>query len=121
MSIIRAASALVLLSGIALLSACGSSTSVGLVVPAGMSATGSVVGRIPVVELRNDGPGSVDAKLQMADGEGFNGRLAPGASTAHKLLGPLRIRFDNRGTTQASVFVDAQGADGVTLTLTEKK
>ena len=114
-------SALALLSVFTFLSACGSSTSVGLVIPPGMVATGSVTGRLPIVELRNDGPEWVEASLKTIDGEGFDGRLGSGASATHKLPGPLRVRFENTGSQNAQVFVEATGADGVSLSMPEKK
>lgn len=105
----------------ALLPACGSSTTIGMVIPPGGAATGSVTGRLPVVELRNDGPEWVEASLKTVDGEGFDGRLGPGASATHKLPGPLRIRFENKGDQQAAVHVEATGADGVELSMPAKK
>jgi len=113
--------ALSLLAAFALLPACGSSTSIGMVIPPGAVATGSVIGRLPIVEIRNDGPEWIEASLLTVDGEGFDGRLGPGGSATHKLPGPLRIRIQNSGPERASIFVDAQGADGVSLTMPEKK
>ncbi len=114
-------SAVAILSALALLPACGSSTSIGMIIPPGMTATGSVTGRLPIVELRNDGPEWVEAQIKTIDGEGFDGRLGPGASATHKLPGPLRIRLENKGTERASIFVEAQGADGVSLSVPETK
>ena len=113
--------ALSLLSALALLPACGSSTTIGMVIPPGMTATGAVTGRLPVVEVTNGGPEWIEGQILTLDGEGFDGRLGPGASATHKLPGPLRLRFENRGSKQASIFVKAQGADGVTLSMPEKK
>lgn len=121
MSIMRTVGAAVLVAAGMLLPACGSSTSVGMVVPGGMVATGSVTGRLPVVELRNEGPEWIEASLQTVDGEGFNGRLGPGGSAVHKLPGPLRVRIENNGSERASVYVEATGADGVTLTMPAPK
>ncbi len=121
MSLLHKAAALALPAALALLPACGSSTTIGMVIPPGMVATGSVTGRLPIVELRNDGPEWVEASLKTVDGEGFDGRLGPGASATHKLPGPLRIRFQNKGDQQAAVHVEAQGADGVSLSMTERK
>jgi hypothetical protein len=113
--------ALSLFSALALLPACGSSTSIGMVIPPGATATGSVTGRLPSVELRNDGPEWIEAQIHTIDGEGFDGRLGPGGSAAHKLPGPLRIRIENRGSERAMIVLEATGADGVSLKMPEKK
>jgi hypothetical protein len=85
------------------------------------TATGSVTGRLPIVELRNDGPEWIEAQIHTIDGEGFDGRLGPGGSAAHKLPGPLRIRIENRGSERAMIVLEATGADGVSLKMPEKK
>jgi hypothetical protein len=92
-----------------------------MVIPPGAVATGAVQGRLPVVEVRNDGPEWIEASMLTVDGEGFDGRLGPGASAVHKLPGPLRLRIENKGSERATIFVEAQGADGVSLTMPEKK
>ncbi len=121
MSTLPRLTALALLSAAAFLPACGSSTSVGMVIPPGTIATGTLTGRLPIVELRNEGPEWVEASLKTIDGEGFDGRLGPGASATHKLPGPLRVRFENKGELPAAIFVEAQGADGLSLSAPEKK
>jgi hypothetical protein len=121
MPLLQKLSAAVLCSALALLPACGSSTSIGMVIPPGAVATGAVQGRLPVVEVRNDGPEWIEASMLTVDGEGFDGRLGPGASAVHKLPGPLRLRIENKGSERATIFVEAQGADGVSLTMPEKK
>lgn len=105
----------------AAISGCGSTTSIGMVIPPGNVATGSVTGRLPVVELRNDGPEAVNAQMLTVDGEGFDGRLLPGGSATHKLPGPLRLRIENMGEQRAVIHVEAQGADGVTLSMPAPK
>lgn len=109
------------ISAAAGISGCGSSTSIGMVIPPGNIATGSVTGRLPVVEVRNDGPEAVNAQILTVDGEGFDGRLLPGGSATHKLPGPLRLRIENMGEQRAVVHVEAQGADGVTLSMPAPK
>jgi hypothetical protein len=92
-----------------------------MVLPPGATATGSITGRLPIVQLRNDGPEWVEASLQTVEGEGFNGRLGPGASATHKLPGPLRVRFENKGSERASILIEATGADGVSLSMPADK
>lgn len=121
MCLLSRLSALTLFSALVLLPACGSSTSIGMVIPAGATATGSVTGRLPIVEIRNDGPEWIDAQIQTLDGEGFDGKLGPGASAMHKLPGPLRIRIENRGRERATIVLEAQGADGVSLAMPESR
>lgn len=113
--------AISLFSALALLPACGSSTSIGMVIPGGQVAAGSVTGRLPVVEVRNDGPEWIEARLRTLDGDGYDGRLGPGASVMYKLPGPITVRIENNGDGNAVIHLEATGADGVSLSMPAPK
>ncbi|MBX3402987.1 MAG: hypothetical protein KF699_06175 [Phycisphaeraceae bacterium] len=109
--------AILLLCSAALLPACGSRITTGLIIPDGGIAEGRVLGAEPVVMLRNHGPETVDASVEDRTGRVFFARLGAGAAIRRNYEGPVRMTIQNKGLEQADFRVEAREADGVELKL----
>lgn len=109
--------ALFLLCSAALLPACGSRITTGLIIPDGGIAEGRVLGSEPEVMLRNRGPETIDTTVEDRTGRVFFARLGAGAAIRRNYQGPVRMTIQNKGLEHADIRVEASKADGVDLRL----
>lgn len=109
--------AVILLCSAAILPACGSRITTGLIIPDGGIAEGRVLGSEPVVMMRNHGPETVDASVEDRTGRVFFARLGAGAAIRRNYEGPVRMTIQNKGLEQADFRLEASKAEGVELKL----